>query len=430
MVNRQFRDKRTRDDWLRGVGVAAWSIVGIFVVLGLVAWLVYQVRIIWAPLIFAVLLIYLVKPPVDLLERYRIPRVAGGCLVYLVLGGVLVLLGALIVPIISRQTVDLVDQVPTAIDSTFNLVADLAASLNLPVELAGVDSVSAELVGWFSDPSNREVILEGLSRAGEIARGLLEGVVVVLLAPVLAFYIMVDAHNLRRSAERLIPPTDRAEVIHVARQVGKALSGFVRGQLMVAVIVGVLSSAVLRILDLPFWLIVGLLAGLLNIVPFIGPWVGGALGVSTALIVGDPIKAIWVAVAFLVIQQIDNHFVSPMVLRVAVHLNPVTIILALLAGGSIGGLLGVLIAVPTTAVFKIIIGHMWRTRVLGESWEQAASAVVVEYEVESLRERFRRGGSESPDDAETDGAEPVSGDDRPTSPDRRGPGESPYPKDG
>ena len=421
-MNQQDRDRITRDDWLRGVGVAAWSIVGIFVVIAVVAWAVYQVRIIWAPLILAVLLVYLVKPFIDFLERYRVPRVAGGCLVYLVFGGVLVLIGILIVPIISRQTVELVDHVPKVIDSTFNVVADLAASLNLPVELEGVDSISDELVGWFSDPSNREVILEGLSRAGELARGLLEGVVVVLLAPVLAFYIIVDAHNVRRAAERLIPATDRAEVIHLARQVGKALGGFVRGQLVVAAIVGVLSSTVLWILDLPFWLIVGLLAGLLNIVPFIGPWVGGALGVATALIVGDPIRAIWVVIAFLIIQQFDNHLVSPMVLRVAVHLSPVTIILALLAGGSIGGLLGVLIAVPTTAVFKIIIGHLWRTRVLGESWEQAASAVVVEYEVEPLRERFRRGGAETSKASGEDEAGPAAAGSDPADPDRTGSG--------
>ncbi|MYF82810.1 MAG: AI-2E family transporter, partial [Acidimicrobiia bacterium] len=150
-MNQQDRERLTRHDWLRGVGVAAWSIVGIFVVIAVVAWAVYQVRIIWAPLIFAVLLVYLVKPLIDFLERFRLPRVAGGFLVYLVLGGVLVLIGVLIVPIISRQTVELVDQVPEVIDSTFNLVADVAASLNLPIELAGVDSISDELVGWFSD---------------------------------------------------------------------------------------------------------------------------------------------------------------------------------------------------------------------------------------------------------------------------------------
>ena len=384
------REATRRFEWLRGLGVAAWSIVGVCLVLALLAWLVHQLRIIWPPLIFAVIIVYLFKPLVDRLERYKVPRVAGGCLAYVLFGAVLVLIGVLIVPVVSSQAVELVDHVPEVIDSTSQAVSDVAVWLNLPESFQGVESLSGGLREWFADPANREVILEGIGRVGEIARGVLEVAVVVLLAPVLAFYILVDAHNLRRAGERLIPVADRDEVVHLTRQVGRAVGGFIRGQLMVALVVGLLSSLALRILDLPLWLIVGLVAGLLNIVPFIGPWVGGALGVSTALVVGDPIRALWVVVAFLAIQQIDNHLVSPLILRVAVHLNPVTIILALLAGGSIGGLFGLLIAVPVTAVLKIVAGHLWRTRVLGESWDEAVRAVLVEYEPEPLKERLRR----------------------------------------
>ena len=406
------REAARRFEWLRGLGIAAWSIVGACIVLALLAWIVLQLRIIWPPLIFAVIIVYLFKPLVDRLEKHRVPRVAGGCLAYVLFGALLVLIGVLIVPVMSSQAVELVDHVPEVIDSASGALSDVASMLNLPESFQGVESLSGGLREWFADPANREVILEGIGRVGEIARGVLEVAVVVLLAPVLAFYILVDAHNLRRAGERLIPAADRDEAIHLVRQIGKAVGGFIRGQLMVALVVGLLSSLALRILDLPFWLIVGLLAGLLNIVPFIGPWVGGALGVSTALIVGDPIRAIWVVVAFLAIQQFDNHFVSPLILRVAVHLSPVSIILALLAGGSIGGLFGVLIAVPVTAVLKIVAGHLWRTRVLGESWDQASQAVLVEYEPEPLKERFRRArtdGSEADEPAD-DPAQPVVGD--------------------
>ncbi len=392
------RERRAREDWLRGMGVAAWSVLGIFLVLAVLVWLLLQVRIIWAPLIFSVLLIYLVKPLVDRLEGYRVPRVLGSLLIYLGLGGIIVLIGVIVVPIFSAQASELAERIPDAVEGASDAVAALASYFNVSVEVTGFESWSEEIADLFSDPSNREVLLEGLSWVGEVALGLFEGVVIVLLAPVLAFYIMVDAHNLRRAAERLVPYNDRAEVMHVAHQASKAMSGFVHGQLAVALIVGTLSSVTLWALDLPFWLIVGMLAGALNVVPFIGPWVGGALGVSTALIVGDPLRALWVIVAFLVIQQIDNHIVSPMVLRAAVHLSPVTIILALLAGGSVGGLLGVLIAVPVTAVVKIIAGHLWRTRVLGESWEKAASAVVTEYPSPRLRTKFlRRAGRDTQD---------------------------------
>ena len=397
----QERQGLTPFERIRQMGVAAWSVLGAFLVVAVLVWLVIQLRIIWPPLIFAVIIVYLFKPLVDRLETGKVPRVAGGCLSYLLFGGVLVLIGALIVPVVSMQSVELVDQVPEVIDSATRALLDVTDRLDLPVSFQGFESLSGGLRDWFADPANREVILEGVGRVGEIARGVIEVAVVVLLAPVLAFYILVDAHNLREASERMIPSRIRAEALHVARQIGKAVGGFIRGQLMVALIVGLLSSLALRLLDLPFWLIVGLVAGLLNIVPFIGPWVGGALGVSTALIVGDPIRAIWVAVAFLAIQQLDNHLVSPLILRVAVHLSPVTIILALLAGGSMGGLFGVLIAVPVTAVLKIVAGHVWRTRVLGESWDEAVRGLVIELEPEPLKERLRLGRLE--------GASPAGG---------------------
>ena len=377
-------------DRLRRLGQAAWSIVGAFAVLAILTWLVIQLRIIWPPLIFAVILVYLFKPLVDRMERGRVPRVVGGCLSYLVFGGLLVLLGVLVVPALSNQAVQLVEQVPELIDRSAEWTLDVADRFNIPIGVEGVESVSASLRDWFADPANRDVILDGLGRVGEIARGVIEVLVIALLAPVLAFYILVDAPNLTASARRLVPEAQRAEVLHVGRQVARAVGGFIRGQLVVALIVGVMSSTVLYILDLPFWLLVGLTAGLLNIVPFIGPWVGGFLGISTALIVGDFGKVVWVAIAFLAIQQVDNHVISPMVLRVAVRLSPATIILALLAGGSIGGLFGVLIAVPLTAVLKILAGHLWRTRVLDASWEEAAEGMIVEYEPESLKTRLRR----------------------------------------
>lgn len=382
---------------LRRLGIAAWSLVGAFAVLAILVWLVIQLRIIWPPLIFAVILVYLFKPLVDRLERRNVPRVAGGCLSYLVFGGVLVLAGLLVVPAISDQSNQLVEEFPLLVDRVTGAAVDLARRLDFPIGIEGVESISSNIRDWVADPANRAVILEGIGQVGQIARGVIELLVIVLLAPVLAFYIVVDSPNLKISAEKLIPANDHDEVVHVGRQVAKAVGGFIRGQLVVALIVGVMSSVALLIIDLQFWLIVGLTAGLLNIVPFIGPWVGGALGVSTALIVGDSTKAIWVALAFLAIQQLDNHLISPMVLRVTVRLSPVTIILALLAGGSLGGLLGLLIAVPLTAVLKIVAGHLWRTRVLGESWDEAAEAMMVELEPEPLKDRLRRGSGEHGD---------------------------------
>jgi len=159
----------------------------------------------------------------------------------------------------------------------------------------------------------------------------------------------------------------------VSRRLNRAIGGFFRGQLIVAFIVGVMSSAGLWAIGLPFWFIVGMLAGVFNVIPLIGPWVGGALGVVVAFAAGDgTTQASWVGVVMVVAQQIDNHFVSPVVMQRTVHLHPVAVIMALLAGGTLFGFFGLFLAVPTAAVLKIIASHLWRTYVLGQSFDEIA----------------------------------------------------------
>ncbi len=375
---------------LRRAGVAAWSLAGILLVLAVLIWLIVQFRIIWTPLILAVILVYLFNPLVERLSRRKVPRVVGGCLSYVLFGGLVVLIGFLVLPVVTSQATELGDRLPELTERLSQWVADVGDRFGVPISATRLESIVAEIQAWLQDPSNQEVILEGIGQVGEIALGVVEIVLLVLLAPVLALYILMDAPGLRQAAVGLVPENLREEVTHVSNTVAKAIGGFVRGQLLVALIVGLLSSLGLLMLDLPFWLIVGLIAGFLNIIPFVGPWVGGILGVMTALVAGDVSKALWVAVIFAIIQQLDNHLISPVILRYTVKLHPVMIILALLVGGSIGGLFGVLIAVPLTAALKILISHVWRTRVLGESWEEAQEAVLVEVEPGRLAERIRR----------------------------------------
>ncbi len=398
---------------IRRLGVGAWSLVGTAILIAMFVWLIIKVQIIWPPLILAVILVYVFKPFVDWLATRGLPRLVGGCLSYVAFGGLLVLFGFLVLPEIADQGRELVERFPEVIESAADWLSRLADNIGLGVDVRPrLDETTETIRDWFADPANQEVILGTLGRAGEIALGVAELLLIVLLAPVLAFYILMDAPALKESAQRMVPPALADEVAHVGRQVARAVGGFVRGQLLVAFIVGVLSSVSLYILDLPFWLVVGMTAGFLNIIPFIGPWVGGALGLASALISGDGSKAVWVIVIFLAIQQLDNHLISPMVLRVTVKLHPVVIILALLTGGSLAGLFGVLVAVPALAVIKIIAGHIWRTRVLDESWDEAAEAMIVEHEPERIGERLRRttAGDELAVDESARGTKTTEGD--------------------
>ena len=194
-----------------------------------------------------------------------------------------------------------------------------------------------------------------------------------MLAPIIAFYLLIDLPRLRTVAESLVPERSKREVMHVARRLNRAIGGFFRGQLMVAIIVGLMVSVGLAVIDLPFWLIIGMVAGLFNVIPLIGPWVGAIPAIVIALTTRDVSTALWVVAIMAGAQQIDNHFISPMVMRRAVRLHPAAVMLALLAGGSLGGFLGLLLAVPAAAALKIVFGHLWRTHVLGEPFEEVVA---------------------------------------------------------
>lgn len=361
---------------IRKLGVTVWTALGGLAVLGLFTWVLVQMHIIWSPVVFAVAIVYVLNPLVNRLENRHVHRLIGSCLSYLILIAVLTAIGFLVVPIIRTQAIALAEEVPVIVDQIAEAAQDVADRFDVTIEMPGFDTIS----DWFSQAENQQRLTDVASGVFDVAATVVEAILLFLLAPVLAFYMLVDAPNTRKLARSLVPDDLREEAVHVAGLVSRALGGFVRGQLLVALIVGILTSFALWIIGLPLWLIIGAITGLLNLVPFVGPTSGGILAVSVSLVLGDWKMAIWAAVAMVIVQQIDNHMISPIILRATVKLHPVIIILALLVGGSLAGLLGVLVAVPFAAVTKIIVSHLWRTRVLGQSWDEATEAFLHEYE--------------------------------------------------
>ena len=361
---------------IRKLGVTVWTALGGLAVLGLLTWVLVQMHIIWSPVVFAVAIVYVLNPLVNRLENRHVHRLLGSCLSYLILIAVLTAIGFLVIPIIRTQAVALAEEVPVIVDQISESAQDLADRFDITIEMPGFDTVS----DWFSQTENQQRLSDVASGVFDVAATVVEAILLFLLAPVLAFYMLVDAPSTRKVARSLVPEDLRDEAVHVAGLVSRALGGFVRGQLLVALIVGILTSFALWIIGLPLWLIIGAITGLLNLVPFVGPTSGGILAVSVSLVLSDWKMAFWAAVAMVIVQQIDNHLISPVILRATVKLHPVIIILALLVGGSLAGLLGVLVAVPMAAVTKIILSHMWRTRVLGQSWDEATEAFLHDYE--------------------------------------------------
>ena len=378
-------------DRLRRSALIVWTAVGGIALFAVFLYVAESVRIIWLPLAFAAGLVFILEPTVRAFDRIGFRRMFSAIFALVALSGLVVAIVVLVLPTIREQGAEFIGDLPQLWGGIVDALRDLAERFGYDGEELLSQGTIEE---WLNDPTNQQTLQELLfsfgAGAGTVIRGVTEAVLVLVLAPVLALYILIDLDKYRAQALELTPPEHKAEIAFVGGEVGTALGSFVRGQLLVALIVGIASSLGMWAIDLPFWLLIGMLAGLLNLIPFLGPFVGGALASGVALLAGDLTQAIWAVAIFTAIQQVDNHVVTPLVQRTRVKLSPLVIVLALIIGGSVAGLLGVLIAVPVTAAVRIIAGHLWRTRVLGQSWEEASEAMIEVTQPPDLVANLRR----------------------------------------
>ncbi len=380
---------------LRQSALIVWIVVGAIAIIYVALQVADSIRVIWLPIAFAAGLVFLLEPLVKSLERLRIHRLVGAFIAFIVLTAFLIAVVALVFPTVREQALELVDELPNLYTGIIDWARQVGDRFGYDVDTLLSQEALEE---WLNDPANQETIQNLLfgfgAGAGQLIRGVTEAIAVLGLAPILALYILIDLDRFKRNAISLTPPKYKEEVVHVSGQVGTALGSFVRGQLLVALIVGIASSVGMWAIALPFWLLIGILAGLLNLIPFLGPIVGGLLAALVALLNGSVTQALWAVLIFVAIQQVDNHVITPMIQRTRVNLSPLVIVLALVIGGSVAGLLGVLIAVPVTAALRILVGHVWRTRMLGQSWFEASEAMI---EVTEPPERLARYSRKGPD---------------------------------
>ncbi|HJW65057.1 MAG TPA: AI-2E family transporter, partial [Actinomycetes bacterium] len=296
------------------------------------------------------------NPLVSSLERRGVPRVAGAGVVYLLFLCIVALVISLLVPVVTRQVGQVIDHFPDYLANGQATIRRLAARFGQEPDFR----LDAEQVReWLSAGENRQAVTRYLTGLRSVTNSVISGLIIIVLGPVMAFYLLVDLPRLRRGAMALIPPGRREEIKGLMDRIGQAVGGFFRGQLLVALFVGVASSIGLWAIGLPFWLLVGMVAGIFNLVPLVGPFIGGGLAVIIALVSGEPLKALWAALVLLAVQQVDNHLISPNVMGRTVQLHPVVVMLALLVGASFAGLFGMLVIVPLVAVAKIVFLFIW-----------------------------------------------------------------------
>ena len=344
-------------------GLLAWSGIGVLIVAwGIYRYVLHPIRIVFPPLILALVVVYLLNPLIDRLERRGIRRLLGTIVCYVVLLAAAVSLLAWIVPVITHQVSGFAGGLQPLLRRAQDGLQAMAAHL-------GVRLQGANLVGAFG-PSG--VAYRFLGRLWSPTSGVMRLALVVVLGPLLAFYLLVDLPKIRRGATALVPLRRREEVLGLGRKVGDTLGGFFRGQLVVAAMVGAAATLGLWLAGVPYFAVLGALTGLLALVPLIGIVIAAVPVLFVALategrsgplhVPGGWPLALAAVVVLVAAQSLDTRVLSPLFHAPTVRLHPVSVLLSLLVGGALLGFWGMILAVPTVAAGKVVALHLWDTR--------------------------------------------------------------------
>jgi predicted PurR-regulated permease PerM len=309
-------------------------------------------------LIGATFFAYLVYPPIAWLERLGWPRWLAIVGIYMVLlvsmGGLLAFIG----PHIAFEARTLGTDFPGVLVQTRDTIVGANNSLLSAVPLQAresaanvVDQLIAQLqtdVGAFAGQALKIVL-----SVASVITGL-------IIVPVLAAYILFDFERLRRAALSLVPERRRQSVLDVLEDIDSVLSGFIRGQIIVGAIIAVVVTVMLLVLHVKYALLIGIFAGITDIIPYVGAIAGAIPAVIIALFTNGPISMLIVGLGFLLMYQIEGHFIAPFVVGQRVGLTPLLVIVAILTGAELGGVLGMFIAVPIAGIVRVLAKRLAR----------------------------------------------------------------------
>jgi predicted PurR-regulated permease PerM len=356
-----------------------WQLLAIVAVIGFLIWLLAPVLM---PFAIAAMLAYLGDPLADRLERIGLGRTLAVTIVFIVLVLVFGAALLLLIPLISRQIDNLVQNTPHYVEWVRDTAMPwLQAKLRLDPNAFNtdrlIDAVKAHLgsIGGVAS-----VLLGKLTRS---SAGVIAWLANVVLIPVVAFYLLRDWDRLVAYIDRMLPRSVEPTVAHLARESDKVLGAFVRGQLLVMLALGLFYGAGLTVVGISVGPLIGMVAGLLSFVPYLGFITGFAAALIASLVQqGDWTHLLLVVGVFIVGQLLEGYVLVPRLVGGKIGLHPVAVIFAVLAGGSLFGFLGVLLALPAASVILVVLRYMMERYRHSELYTEGPREPVVEVDVE------------------------------------------------
>ena len=313
--------------------------------------------VVMLPVILSGLLFYLLNPLVDLMEKYKINRVLAISIIFVIIAVLLIIGLAVAIPNLQRQVVIFAQNVPSYLEDADRVIDDLVTK-RLPDDFRPqleqvLAQFSTQATAWASNISSKAV-----NWVSALISGTSQVIVALIIMPFMLFYLLRDGKGLRDYITQFLPNKLREPVGKVLSDVNQQLANYVRGQITVAVIVAIMFIIFFKIIGLRYAVALGVTAGVLNLVPYLGSFLAMLPALVLGLIAG-PVMLLKVIIVFIVEQTIEGRFVSPLILGSQLNIHPITILFVLLTSGSMFGIWGVLLGIPIYASAKVVISAIF-----------------------------------------------------------------------
>lgn len=313
------------------------------------------------PIILAVIMYYLLRPILRLLEKVKIKRVWGILIIFLVLIGLITLLVFLVFPFLKGQVFKLVEELPTYFIQLFNdldnfLRTSIFQEYYLQIE-NDVTSVLNGLPAEIGDFVQNTVtgIATGIS---SIVGVLTSFVLAIVTVPFIVFYLLKDGEKLPNYVMKLFPPRMRDDLREVFTGIDRQISSYIQGQILVSMCIGLMIYIGFAIIQMPYALLLGVIAMVTSVVPYLGPVIAITPAAIIALVT-SPLLLVGLAIVWTIVQLIEGKFISPQIMGKSLHVHPITIIFVLITAGSLFGVPGVILGIPGYAILKVIVSHFY-----------------------------------------------------------------------
>lgn len=314
------------------------------------------------PIILAVIIYYLLRPILRMLEKIKVKRVVGILLIFLALVGIITLLVFLVFPFLKAQFFKLAEELPGYfIEVLTRLDAFLRTNTLINTYYLQIENDVANLL--YDLPKELGAFFQntftGIATGISSIIGILTSfILAIVTVPFILFYLLKDGEKLPAYVLKIFPPRMRDDLKSVFTSIDKQISSYIQGQILVSMCIGIMIFIGFTIIGMDYALLLGVLAMVTSVVPYLGPVIAITPAAIIALVT-SPFMLIKLAVVWTIVQLIEGKFISPQIMGKSLHVHPITIIFVLITSGALFGVPGVILGIPGYAILKVIVSHFY-----------------------------------------------------------------------